>query len=161
MAIFTNLFPRRKCYKIQEASWQQSVSFSVDYLHYFVVDHPQETTNTSFQATGGPNVKTDYLVSWTESAPRPVAGSLRRCLQGLGHKHNDMGKFLHPLANTEIYFVILVNIYSHLVGSSLFLTLPIYTYHKVYLSYPSADWMDVLVFSTFHFGVAACFFLSA
>jgi adiponectin receptor len=55
----------------------------------------------------------------------------------------------------------LVNIYSHLFGAVLFVLLPFYTYAKVYPRYASAQLGDIIVFSTFFFGVACCFFLSA
>lgn len=57
--------------------------------------------------------------------------------------------------------MLLVNIYSHLFGAVLFATLPFYVYSKVYPRYVSAQLGDIIVFSTFFFGVAICFFLSA
>lgn len=54
-----------------------------------------------------------------------------------------------------------VNIYSHLLGSTLFAYLPLYTYTQLYPRYSSANLADVLVFSAFFFGVAICFLLSA
>ncbi|KAH8592041.1 hemolysin-III related-domain-containing protein [Bisporella sp. PMI_857] len=55
----------------------------------------------------------------------------------------------------------LLNIYSHLFGTVLFLILPAYVYYTVYPRYASAHLGDIIVFSTFFFGVATCFFLSA
>ena len=54
-----------------------------------------------------------------------------------------------------------MNIYSHLLGAVLFVILPFYVYAKVYPRYASAQLGDIIVFSTFFFGVAICFFLSA
>ena len=54
-----------------------------------------------------------------------------------------------------------VNIYSHLIGSILFFMLAFYFYGMVYPRYPDASFADILVFSTFFFGVAICFLLSA
>lgn len=54
-----------------------------------------------------------------------------------------------------------VNIYSHLLGSLIFAILPCYTYYEVFPRYPSASLADFIVFSTFFYGVAICFLLSA
>jgi adiponectin receptor len=54
-----------------------------------------------------------------------------------------------------------VNIYSHLFGAVLFASLPFYIYSRVYPRYVSAQLGDIIVFSTFFFGVAICFLLSA
>jgi len=54
-----------------------------------------------------------------------------------------------------------VNIHSHLFGSILFLLLPLYAYQGVYSRYSNARAADIVVFSTFFYGVAICFFLSA
>ncbi|PSN66376.1 Hly-III related protein [Corynespora cassiicola Philippines] len=54
-----------------------------------------------------------------------------------------------------------VNISSHLVGSVLFFTLPIPVYNMLQPVYVSASTADIIVFSSFFFGVAICFALSA
>ncbi|ORY15640.1 hemolysin-III related-domain-containing protein, partial [Clohesyomyces aquaticus] len=54
-----------------------------------------------------------------------------------------------------------VNIHSHLVGSLLFSTLPFIVYGKLRPRYSSASTADIAVFSTFFFGVATYFLLSA
>ncbi|PMD61317.1 Hly-III related protein [Hyaloscypha bicolor E] len=74
----------------------------------------------------------------------PASGSFRQSMKSLRHIHNET-----------------VNIYSHLFGAVLFVTLPFYVYAKVYPRYVSAQLGDIIVFSTFFFGVAICFFLSA
>ncbi|KAG9247733.1 hemolysin-III related-domain-containing protein [Calycina marina] len=55
----------------------------------------------------------------------------------------------------------LLNIYSHLFGGVLFAILPFYVYSTAYPRYSNAQLGDIVVFSTFFFGVAVCFFLSA
>ena len=55
----------------------------------------------------------------------------------------------------------LVNIYSHVIGTIIFLAMPIYTYQALYFRYPLATMADIIVFSTFFYGVSTCFFLSA
>ncbi|KAK0109754.1 hypothetical protein ONS95_002430 [Cadophora gregata] len=92
----------------------------------------------------------DELPSWQQdnefflSGHRPATGSFRKSLQGLTHIHNET-----------------VNIYSHLFGSVLFLILPVILYTNVFPRYSSATRGDIVVYSTFFFGVAICFFLSA
>ncbi|MCJ1312303.1 hypothetical protein MMC25_005977 [Agyrium rufum] len=55
-----------------------------------------------------------------------------------------------------------VNIYSHLIGSTIFFVSPFYVYHELSgPRYASATWADLVVWSTFFFGVAICFALSA
>ncbi|PQE26750.1 hypothetical protein CJF31_00003440 [Rutstroemia sp. NJR-2017a BVV2] len=54
-----------------------------------------------------------------------------------------------------------INIHTHLLGSILFFTLPIFLYTSLTTRYPTATTADVFVFSTFFFGVAVCFALSA
>lgn len=54
-----------------------------------------------------------------------------------------------------------VNIYSHIIGAIIFLSMPIYTYQALYLRYPLATKADIIVFSTFFYGVSICFALSA
>ncbi|KAF2466064.1 Hly-III related protein [Lindgomyces ingoldianus] len=54
-----------------------------------------------------------------------------------------------------------VNIFSHLIGSVLFFTLPVPVYYILQPRYSTASTADLIVFSTFFFGVAICFLLSA
>jgi adiponectin receptor len=54
-----------------------------------------------------------------------------------------------------------VNIYSHLIGGFLFATLPFVVYLGDQKRSALAQLSDLAVFSTFFFGVATCFFLSA
>ena len=54
-----------------------------------------------------------------------------------------------------------VNIYSHLLGALLFLALPGWTYWLLSSRYATATAADYVVFSTFFYGVAICFYLSA
>ena len=53
------------------------------------------------------------------------------------------------------------NIYSHLLGALLFLALPIWTYWLLSSRHATATAADYVVFSTFYYGVAICFYLSA
>ncbi|OAG19845.1 Hly-III related protein [Alternaria alternata] len=55
----------------------------------------------------------------------------------------------------------ILNIFSHLIGSVLFFALPIPVYYSLQPRYGTATTADVVVFSTFFFGVAICFALSA
>ncbi|KAM3072500.1 hypothetical protein ACMFMG_009298 [Clarireedia jacksonii] len=54
-----------------------------------------------------------------------------------------------------------VNIHTHLLGSILFFALPIAIYTRLTPRYEKATTADIVVFSTFFFGVAICFLLSA
>ncbi|PVH99832.1 Hly-III related protein [Periconia macrospinosa] len=56
---------------------------------------------------------------------------------------------------------LIVNIYSHLIGSALFFALPFLVYRHLRPRYSRAGTADVVVFATFFFGVATCFLLSA
>ena len=78
------------------------------------------------------------------SGYRQATHSFKKCFQSLGYVHNET-----------------VNVYSHIVGAAIFLTLPIFTYQVLYLRYPLATLADVVVFSTFFYGVSICFILSA
>ena len=92
----------------------------------------------------------DEIPSWQQdneyilSGYRQPTGSFKRSFESLGYVHNET-----------------VNIYSHVLGAAIFLTAPIYTYRALYLRYPLASQADVIVFSTFFYGVSICFFLSA
>ena len=78
------------------------------------------------------------------SGYRQATGSFKGCFESLGYIHNET-----------------VNIYSHVVGAAFFLTAPIYVYRPLYLRYPLANQADIVVFSTFFYGVSICFILSA
>lgn len=78
------------------------------------------------------------------SGYRPASMSFCQSFRSLGYLHNET-----------------VNIYSHLIGSVLFVALAFYFYGQVYPRYSNANFADILVFSTFYFGVAICFLLSA
>jgi adiponectin receptor len=73
----------------------------------------------------------------------PADGSYRKCLKSWTYIHNES-----------------VNIFSHLIGSMLFFTLPFGIYKELAPRYATADRADILVFATFFFGVALCFALS-
>ncbi|CZT07732.1 related to membrane proteins, contain hemolysin III domain [Rhynchosporium graminicola] len=75
---------------------------------------------------------------------RTASGSFSQSMRSLRHIHNET-----------------VNIYSHLFGGILFTILPFYVYSTVYPRYSNVQLADIVVFSTFFFGVAVCFFLSA
>ncbi|KAF2652991.1 HlyIII-domain-containing protein [Lophiostoma macrostomum CBS 122681] len=75
---------------------------------------------------------------------RIVSNSYQRSLQSVLGIHNET-----------------MNIHSHLIGSILFLVLPIPTYRYLRPRYDTASTADIIVFSTFFFGVAICFALSA
>ncbi|CAD6440153.1 17e83670-714d-4352-be45-86355690f663 [Sclerotinia trifoliorum] len=97
-----------------------------------------------------------YLLEWNElqnwqqdneyilSGYRPASNSFLISLHSLGHIHNET-----------------INIYSHLFGSLLFATLPFILYRQIAPRYATATLADIIVFSTFFFGVAICFLLSA
>jgi adiponectin receptor len=53
-----------------------------------------------------------------------------------------------------------VNIFSHLIGSVLFLTLPFVAYKEVHPRHEIASTAEIVVFATFFLGVAICFALS-
>ena len=82
----------------------------------------------------------EYILSGYRQPTR----SFKRCFESLGYIHNET-----------------VNIYSHITGAALFLAAPIYAYQALYLRYPLATRADIFVFSTFFYGVAICFVLSA
>ena len=92
----------------------------------------------------------DKISSWQQdneyilSGYRPASGSFEGCFGSLGYVHNET-----------------INIYSHVIGAFIFLTVPIYTYRALYLRYPLATPADIFVFSTFFYGVSICFILSA
>ncbi|KUJ24624.1 putative hemolysin-III channel protein Izh2 [Mollisia scopiformis] len=50
-----------------------------------------------------------------------------------------------------------INIFTHLLGSVLFLLAPFYFYTYHYISSPNSQPIDILLFTTYSFGVSACF----
>ncbi|CAL8576031.1 hypothetical protein XPA_001923 [Xanthoria parietina] len=79
------------------------------------------------------------------SGYRPQTESFIRCIKSLAYIHNET-----------------VNIYSHLFGAAFFSILPAYLYTALL----TPDEMkvtraDIIVFSTFFYGVAICFLLSS
>ncbi|CAG8959934.1 hypothetical protein HYFRA_00012651 [Hymenoscyphus fraxineus] len=78
------------------------------------------------------------------SGYRPASGSLSKSFKSIRQLHNET-----------------INIWSHLLGGLIFATLPIFVYVTVLPRYDNARTGDIIVFSTFFFGVAICFFLSA
>ncbi|KAF2112926.1 hemolysin-III related-domain-containing protein, partial [Lophiotrema nucula] len=75
---------------------------------------------------------------------RAISSSYRRSLLSVLSIHNET-----------------VNTHSHLIGSALFFFLPFPTYKTLQPRYGGASVSDIIVFSTFFFGVAICFLLSA
>ncbi|KAL2037252.1 hypothetical protein N7G274_009941 [Stereocaulon virgatum] len=92
----------------------------------------------------------DEIPSWQQdneyilSGYRSVTGSFMGSYKSLGYIHNET-----------------INIYSHIFGAIIFLTMPVYIYWALYLRYSLATTADIVVFSTFFYGVSICFFLSA
>ena len=96
-------------------------------------------------------VEWDDLPHWQRdneyilSGYRPASYSFQKSFQSVVAVHNET-----------------INIHSHSLGAILFLTLP-YITHK-YFNYSRLtmiDTADIIVFSTFIFGVATCFLLSS
>ncbi|KAF2428642.1 HlyIII-domain-containing protein [Tothia fuscella] len=81
--------------------------------------------------------------------------------------HQNEGKVLEgdPRNSPERYQLLnwnqILNIWSHVFGAALFFTLPIYVFREILPRYGSASGADIVVFSTFFFGVAICLALSA
>ncbi|KAF2252245.1 putative membrane protein [Trematosphaeria pertusa] len=92
----------------------------------------------------------DEIPAWYQdneyilSGYRTVSSSYRKSIATVTQIHNET-----------------VNIHSHLIGSALFFTLPFILYESLRSRYESASTADIIVFSTFFFGVAICFLLSA
>ncbi|KAG4034507.1 hypothetical protein MFRU_003g04670 [Monilinia fructicola] len=101
-------------------------------------------------SVGSDLLEWDELYDWQQdneyilSGYRPASKSFLKSLESLGHVHNET-----------------VNIYSHLLGAILFATLPFVLYRQIAPRYATAAIADIVVFSTFFFGVAICFLLSA
>lgn len=118
---------------------QRKRTTSNDYLPKF--EHPARRGNLRFW---------DEIPSWQQdneyilSGYRQATGSFRECFRSLAYIHNET-----------------MNIYTHIVGAAIFLLAPIYTYRALYPRYPRATVADIIVFSTFFYGVSICFVLSA
>ncbi|KAH9224532.1 mPR-like GPCR protein [Leptodontidium sp. 2 PMI_412] len=90
------------------------------------------------------SILTNCGVFFGASWQRSISGSIYISLRSLLHIHNET-----------------VNIYSHLLGSVLFIALPFLVCTSVYTQYSPAYLGDIVVLSLFFFGVAICFLLSA
>lgn len=92
----------------------------------------------------------------------PASGSYRESLKSWCYLHNETGREplrrCYVLSNHKIRCS--VNIFSHLIGSVLFFSLPFIIYRELQPRYESANTADIVVFTTFFFGVAICFALS-
>lgn len=92
----------------------------------------------------------DEIPSWQQdneyilTGYRQPTASFALCLQSLARLHNET-----------------VNIYSHLAGAAFFSIAPIYYYQILIANYKRATREDIIVFSTFFYGVAICFLLSS
>lgn len=80
-----------------------------------------------------------------ETGYRSATGSLSACISSLTYIHNET-----------------VNIYSHIIGSAIFIVIPVYLFkNEIPPRYAVATWADVGVCLTYFVGVAICFGLSA
>jgi adiponectin receptor len=92
----------------------------------------------------------DQLPNWQRdnehilSGYRPASFSFWRCLESALEFHNET-----------------VNIHSHLLGAVLFFSLPYVSYRHFSLHGTPIQLPDIIVLSTFFFGVAICFLLSS
>ena len=91
---------------------------------------------------------------------RAVSTSYKQSLGSILGIHNETGKIVRNAYRRQTN-PSPVNIFSHLIGSALFFALPIPVYYSLQPRYDTATTADVVVFSTFFFGVAICFALSA
>lgn len=96
------------------------------------------------------------------SGYRPETQSLKECFRSVWYLHNETGtrNQINLPNSREPAELFPVNIYTHVVGAAFFLAMPIYAYKALYLHYPQATRADIVVFSTFFYGVSICFFLS-
>lgn len=91
----------------------------------------------------------DELPSWQQNnefirgSYRQASHSFQKSLRSLGYLHNES-----------------VNIYSHLIGSILFVILGWVFWNAVKDRYPSASWLDALTLSTFFGSAILCLGLS-
>lgn len=122
------------------------------------------TMSTSFQATGTPisskSNPSEHLFNPILKTSFHVRPSVFQEL-GTSPQRNRYSAFLFSWWYAIYWCTVAVNIYSHLIGSVLFFALAFYFYDKVYPRYPNTSFADIVVFSTFFFGVAICFLLSA
>ena len=105
---------------------------------------------------------TDGLL--TRAIYRPVSNSYAQSFRSILSLHNETGKPSHSAVPTkdEPPNPSPANIFSHLIGSALFFTLPIPVYYSLQQpKYTTATTADVIVFSTFFLGIGICFALSA
>ncbi|KAH3919625.1 hypothetical protein HBI56_029110 [Parastagonospora nodorum] len=109
-----------------------------------------EPTKRMVKMTSASLLTWDEIPAWYQdnefilSSYRAVSQSYRRSIGSILGIHNET-----------------VNIFSHLIGSVLFLALPVPVYRSLKPRYNTATTADIVVFSTFFFGVATCFALSA
>ena len=96
----------------------------------------------------------------TRATYRAISKSYKQSLKSILGIHNETGKILRSACRSRTDSSP-VNIFSHLIGSALFFALPIPVYYSLQPRYDTATTADVVVFSTFFFGVAICFALSA
>lgn len=78
------------------------------------------------------------------SGYRSHTESFIRCIKSLAYIHNET-----------------INIYSHLIGAAFFSTAPAYFYTTLTTDDMKVTRGDIIVFSTFFYGVAVCFLLSS
>jgi len=101
---------------------------------------------------------------------RKASGSVVDCLRSWTYLHNETGQELHtnsplppeakPLVAPADFLT--VNIFSHLLGAVLFLSLPVYVFAtSLPPRYAVATTADVVVITVYLVGVAVCFVLSA
>ena len=114
------------------------------------------TSANMTESTGAKNQADQQLLDWDElhdwqqdnayilSSYRPASWSYKKSLQSISQIHNEF-----------------VNIHSHLFGAVLFLALPFFTYGISSYRDSSVKAGDIIVFSTFFYGVATCFLLSS
>jgi adiponectin receptor len=82
----------------------------------------------------------EYIIS----GYRASSGSFWNCLESLKHIHNET-----------------INVYSHLAGGVLFLSLFFYVLWKIGHHYTTIQRVDYIVFVAFFVSITTCFFLSA
>lgn len=92
---------------------------------------------------------------------RPTSASVRVSLEGLLYLNNEIGKQLFLIVRIVLTVYCIVSTYSHIFGAALFAGIPWWLYGEIILRYPRTTIADVIVFSTFFYGVAACLALSA
>ena len=92
----------------------------------------------------------DEIPSWQQdneyirTGYRSATGTFLGCFRSLVYIHNET-----------------INIYSHIFGAALFLILPVIIYKPLHHRYSQASQADIIVSSTFFYGVSICFVLSA